>query len=88
MAAKRGITTARATGRVTLFESVGFWHCGLELFEPLQLGPEVDEEAAAELDDDPEPDESGLEPDWRFNKELSPAIGLSTRFSNETGLGR
>ena len=32
-----GIMTARATGRVTLFPSVGFWQPALELLEPLQL---------------------------------------------------
>lgn len=53
----------------------------------MQFGPEVDEEAAEELDEDPDPDESS-EPGWRFNKELSPAIGLSTNCSNDTALGR
>lgn len=36
MAIANGITTARVTGIVTLFESVGFWQPGLELLEPLQ----------------------------------------------------
>ena len=40
-AATRGMTTARATGRVTLFESAGFWHPGLELFDPEQASDEL-----------------------------------------------
>ena len=36
IATAMGITTARATGSVTLFPSVGFWQPGLELLEPLQ----------------------------------------------------
>ena len=43
---------------------------------PLQLGPEVDEEAGAELDDDPESDEWDSEPDWRFIKEIEPGHWL------------
>lgn len=62
------MTTARATGRVTLFESVGFWHPGVEAFDP--------EQASVELED------------WRLNKELSRAIGFSTRRSNVSELGR
>lgn len=41
IAATIGMTTARATGRVTLFESVGFWHPGLELFDSEQVSDEL-----------------------------------------------
>ena len=42
MARRIGITTPQVTGMVTLFESAGFSHCALELFELQSLDEPVE----------------------------------------------